>query len=581
MASGICCYGVGYRHRLNVLDAPASSKPAASPALDQTDEQKDAYQQRSSTLHTEACAYASQYALKQSSHETGRYGKTVCADGVSDPSSAQLQLHDISCIIRPGERIALVGKNGVGKSSLARILHGAYTPCTGTLTLDDMPYEGNIRTVMRRVGMVMQDPTVQVVAPLVLDDVIFGPCSLNLPETQVRMVATEMLETVGLSGFEHRSVASLSGGELQRLALAGVMALHPDYLVLDEAGSMLDPSGRAHFDSLLTHLHHQGVSLIQITHAAADVRQADRVFLLRDAGLSIFESPQDFFEDKQACASSGVRGLMSLRYSQGECLHKAMSLRAQEKSQVQPLIELHHVSVGPYSALHTSSKVRTQLRRFLQKHSWKEKVQPLVSEADVSVMPGDVMLISGPSGAGKTTLLQAIAGVRPCMSGKRIARGQATLVLQHAMQALFCPSVLEEVAYASMAQGVSRCDAYDHARTTLMRCGLNPRIYEDQSPATLSGGEARRVALAAALDMPHDVLCLDEPTAGLDHEGVQMMVDIIHEAQQRGRAVVVVSHDIDELAPLITCHLRMEHGRVIDIQRTDRSHALLQGCDDV
>lgn len=506
----------------------------------------------------------------------------ICCHNVGyapDPSSSKRQLHDISCIIRPGERIALVGKNGVGKSSLARILHGAYTPCAGTLTLDDMPYEGNVRAVMRRVGMVMQDPTVQVVAPLVLDDVIFGPCNLNLPEKQVRLIAAEMLETVGLSGFEHRSVASLSGGELQRLALAGVMALHPQYLLLDEAGSMLDPAGRAHFDSLLTRLQHQGVSLIQITHAAADVRQADRVFLLHDAGLTIYESSQDFFEDNQACATSGVRGLIPLRYAQGERLPNLIT-SSDERPLDEPLIELHDVSIGPYSTLNTSSKIRVWLESCLQKCGWKERVQPLVSEVDLSVMPGDVMVLSGPSGAGKTTLLQAIAGVRPCMSGRRIVRGQAALVLQHASQALFCPSVLEEVAYAAMAQGASRGDAYSHARKTLIRCGLNPQIYEGQSPATLSGGEARRVALAAALDMPHDVLCLDEPTAGLDHEGVQRMVDIIGEAQQIGKAVVVVSHDIDELAPLITCHLRMEHGRVIDVQRIERPRAVLQGCGD-
>ena len=188
-----------------------------------------------------------------------------------------------SVVVEPGRVLALVGPNGAGKSTLARILCGSLAASSGCVRLDGhdvLPDE-----LCGAVGFVRQDPESQIVAPDVFDEVAFGPCNLGLPVSDIRARVSEALHVVGLDGFGDRAVSTLSGGELQRVALAGVLAMRPRYLVLDEATSQLDPTSRQQVRGIVRSLAGRGVGVLFVTHDLEDLCAADKVAVM--AGGSV------------------------------------------------------------------------------------------------------------------------------------------------------------------------------------------------------------------------------------------------------------------------------------------------------
>ncbi|MDD1728036.1 MAG: ATP-binding cassette domain-containing protein [Methanospirillum sp.] len=195
----------------------------------------------------------------------------------------------ISFHIRKGEKIALVGPNGVGKSTLLQMFNGMIRPDSGLMLFDNKPicYDSAfLRQLRKRVGYVLQNSDRQIIAPTVYQDVAFGPANLGYDETLIREKVTLALRHVGLEGFERRPPHHLSGGEKKRVAIAGILAMDPDVLVFDEPTSDLDPSGSEDLMDLLDELNQEGKTVIISTH---DVELAypwaDRVILLLDGKI--------------------------------------------------------------------------------------------------------------------------------------------------------------------------------------------------------------------------------------------------------------------------------------------------------
>lgn len=224
------------------------------------------------------------------------------------PGATAPAVDGVSVAVEPGMLVALLGSNGSGKSTLARLANALLVPSTGSVMVDGMDTrdEGVVWDIRSRVGFIQQNPENQIVGTIAEEDVAFGPENLGVPPREIRVRVDESLEAVGLAGFQRREPHMLSGGQMQRLAIAGALAMRPAYLVADEPTAMLDPLGRADVLRALRDLRSAGVGIIHITHHLEDVIDADRVVVL-DRGHAAFDgTPAGLFADPIRALEMGI-----------------------------------------------------------------------------------------------------------------------------------------------------------------------------------------------------------------------------------------------------------------------------------
>lgn len=209
-------------------------------------------------------------------------------------------LRGVDLHIPAGSLFALVGANGSGKSTVAQHLNALLLPDEGQVFIDGMlsADSNNTAQIRRTVGYVMQDPDNQIIASSVEDDIAFGPENLGLPREEIAARIKEVLSMVGLSGFEKRNPVDLSGGQKQRVAIAGALALKPKAIILDEATAMLDPVGKAEVWSVISDLRKEGITVVLVTHDAAEMLMCDHIAVLKDGVVVRTAAPRDIFAEK-------------------------------------------------------------------------------------------------------------------------------------------------------------------------------------------------------------------------------------------------------------------------------------------
>lgn len=208
-------------------------------------------------------------------------------------------------------KIALVGANGAGKSTLLLMLNGMLRPESGVIRYHGKPLtytRSTLREIRRRIGFVFQDPDRQIIAPTVWQDVAFGPANLGYTGEKLQNLVSTALHQVGLEGFERRPPHLLSGGEKKRVAIAGILAMDPEVLVLDEPTSMLDPAGSEDIMDLLEELHHQGRTIIISTHdVELAYAWADTIILMEKGEIIARGTPEQAFADKELVRRARLR----------------------------------------------------------------------------------------------------------------------------------------------------------------------------------------------------------------------------------------------------------------------------------
>ena len=208
-------------------------------------------------------------------------------------------LKGVSLKVEKGEMVALLGKNGAGKSTLFLHLNGIYEPDEGKVFIDGEELKYDKKSLLKfrqKVGIVFQNPDDQIFAPTVEEDVAFGPLNLKLPMEEVQKRVTESLARVGMSGFEKKAPHHLSGGQKKRVAIAGILAMKPEIMVLDEPTAGLDPQGVRGLSKLLKELNDEGITIIISTHEVDLVpNYAKKVFVLVDGLLIAEGTPKEIF----------------------------------------------------------------------------------------------------------------------------------------------------------------------------------------------------------------------------------------------------------------------------------------------
>lgn len=227
-------------------------------------------------------------------------------------SDGTLALDDISLAFKKGERIALLGTNGSGKTTLLNHFNGILKPTSGKIYFEEKLLEYNSKALLelrRRVGFVFQDPNDQLFAPTVKQDIAFGPLNLGLPQEEVNKIVDRTLETVGMSEFKEKPPHFLSLGQKKRVALAGVLAMQPEVIIMDEPTSNLDPRATSEILHLLLQLNKEsGITLLLATHDVDMVPLfANRLFILNKGKLVSEGAPKDIFSDAELIRKVNLR----------------------------------------------------------------------------------------------------------------------------------------------------------------------------------------------------------------------------------------------------------------------------------
>jgi len=475
-------------------------------------------------------------------------------------------LENISLSVPPASHIALLGRNGVGKSTLALLVKGLLSPTSGKVVVDGFPTsdEKSRMEVMRRVGLVFQNPDDTIVATTVERELAFGLENLGIARGEMRRRVDEALARFRLGRYRHTNPLHLSGGERQRLALAAVMIMEPSHLVLDEPTSLLDPWSRGDIVRLIREASEEGATVVHITQFASEARFADRVVILDESGICADGPPDEVLpahpEFRSGTAEAprftgtGAPDTGTPGGPQGADGAYAGGGNAGDAVAVIEGVS-HVYGYGTPFAVRALDGVGLRLPR------------------------GSSTVLVGPSGSGKTTLLEIASGVtRPTEGDVRVPHGVVrAMAFQFPEDQMFGDTVEDYVAFGPGNLGKRDGDVDEAVDGALEAVGLDPAMYRDRDPFSLSGGEKRRAALAGVLAMNPDVLILDEPFAGLDRDGVELLTASLGRYIGDGGTLLFSTHDFDAALGLADHAVVLEGGR-ITVQGPARH--VLHGCTE-
>ena len=239
--------------------------------------------------------------------------ENLCASYEEDNGKRIRVLEGVSLGIKKGEYVAVLGHNGSGKSTFAKLLNMIHTPDSGKIYIDgeditsEEMTEKDIYEIRRKIGMVFQNPDNQLVATIVEEDVAFGPENLGIPSAEIRKRVDEALAIVGMSEYARHEPHRLSGGQKQRVAIAGIIAMMPDCMIFDESTAMLDPIGRREVMDTIDMLRRErGITVINITHHMNEAVRADRIIVLNDGKIYMDGTPEEIFGEPYKLELAGL-----------------------------------------------------------------------------------------------------------------------------------------------------------------------------------------------------------------------------------------------------------------------------------
>jgi energy-coupling factor transport system ATP-binding protein len=466
------------------------------------------------------------------------------------PHSTTTVIEDLSFEIAEGEMVLVMGRTGSGKSSLLRLINGLVPHHTGGILGGEIIVDGmSTRTTKPGelagiVGIVGQNPIDTFVADTVEDELAFGMESLNFPPDVMRKRVEEALDQVGLAALRNRTIATLSGGEQQRLAIASALVMHPKVLVLDEPTSALDPVASEEILAILHRLVHDlSVTVILAEHRLERViGYVDRILLIEGDGQSSIGLPSEILKKTDLVPPivrlSRALGIDEVGTNTRDVRRVTEAMRNEFPDSNRPTYVAGSIalSIADLSA------------------AYDEKVA--LQQISLELRCGEITALMGRNGAGKSTLIKSMVGLIPARQGKiyvfggdlnSIPQSERSRLIGYIPQdpgdLLYLTSVAEECARADKDNQITQGTTLKLLHSTL------PEISPQSHPRDLSEGERLALVLAIVISGNPQILILDEPTRGLDYEAKNRLMAQLHSlAREMNTAVLMATHDVEIVA---------------------------------
>ena len=541
--------------------------------------------------------------------------------------ASERALSDVNLSIAPGEFVGVIGPSGAGKSTLAATLCGAIPhhyrgSFYGAAHVDGRDTcEISLTDIARVVGSVAQDIDAQMVASVVEDELLFGLENFGVAHDRIEERMQRALDAAGIADLRHREIATLSGGQKQKVAIAAILALEPRVLVLDEPTAALDPvSSRMMFETLREVNRRAGVTVVVIEQMVALLSEfCGRIVVMDEGRIALDGTPREVFAHAGELRRIGVdsprvarvyNSLAARGLVRGEepCLNVA-----EAADMIERLVSNHapagasapgapagsHSSVPVPAPEPASTPGRPAVAPAPAAEPVPAAVRPsatapvvlsvegasfaypggggAVRDLDLTVRAGELVGVVGQNGAGKTTLTKLVNGLLKPQRGRVVSAGLDTrttpvsaiaahvaTLFQNPDRQICKETVLDEVAFSLELHGTPAAEARERAAAVIGRFGLDPA----DAPFSLSRGQRQMVALASVVVLDPQLVILDEPTSGLDYRECMTVMETVRDMASRGSAVLMVCHDMEVVSDFAERLAVMANGRILERGKT-------------
>ena len=524
-------------------------------------------------------------------------------------------LRDVNLSIAPGEFVGVIGPSGAGKSTLAATLCGAIPhhhrgSFYGAAHVDGRDTcEISLTDIARVVGSVAQDIDAQMVASVVEDELLFGLENFGVAHDRIEERMRRALDAAGIADLRHREIATLSGGQKQKVAIAAILALEPRVLVLDEPTAALDPvSSRMVFETLREVNRRAGVTVVVVEQMVALLSEfCGRIVVMDEGRIALDGTPREVFAHAGDLRRIGVdsprvtrvyNSLAARGLVRGEepCLNVAEAADMIERlvsnrasaagaaaggSAPEPEPAPARPAVAPAAKPEPAAARPSATAPVVLSVEGASFAYPggggAVRDLDLTVRAGELVGVVGQNGAGKTTLTKLVNGLLKPQQGRVVSAGfdtRATPVsaiaahvatlFQNPDRQICKESVLDEVAFSLELHGTPAAEARERAAAVIERFGLDPA----DAPFSLSRGQRQMVALASLVVLDPQLVILDEPTSGLDYRECMTVMETVRDMANRGSAVLMVCHDMEVVSDFAERLAVMADGRILERGKT-------------
>src|SRR6266700_2552831 len=507
-------------------------------------------------------------------------------------------LRAVSLKIDAGETIAIIGQNGSGKSTLAKLLAAILQPDSGTIEVDGLGTNAGgeaLWTIRQRVGLVFQNPDDQLVANSVIDDIAFGPENLGLPRFEIEERVQEAMALLDLEPYAQMAVNELSVGQKQRVAIAGVLAMRPRYLLLDEPTTMISGhTARQLLETVQRLSQERGISAIHITHFMHEATSFKRVIVM-DAGRVLMDgTPAEVFARADELRAVGLDVPMVTRLSQRlraqgwtelpEVVLSTEQLNGSGQQQAAPSLP-NNVGVSLVESQREITPISTESKPLFELRDMRHtylRGTPFAVEAlrglTLSITEGQTVALVGPTKAGKSTVVDILAGLIKPVPGTFFFAGSDVgvssfdierirsivgTVFQSPEAQIFEDTVGKDVSFGPRLKKVPLTESRRLVQESLEAVGLPYEDFRSRYTYALSGGQKRRVAIAGVLALQPKIIIFDEPAAGLDPRGRRELLElIVRLKEQQNLSIVYVSSTLEDVIDLADFIYILDQGQL-------------------